>query len=421
MDKYQTLLAELQEKTKLAHRIVEDKPDLNWTTEEVEKFQQDQKELEDIGKQLDPLKKIHDAAESQRRRMEEWNTPVDRVGFGMPGDGKPGEEKAPRTLGEMFIATPEYKAGQHQSNPRINVTIPGVTLIDHKQARDRQQDAEFKTTITAGSSYAPFVTRRPRMIEFAIRRTTVGDLMPNTAITESSVKYMEETTFTNNAAAVAENAAKPESALAWTERTAPVEVIAHYIPVTEQILRYESRMRSMIDNRLVVMLELAEENALLNGNGTPPQIMGFYNKPSVQTQSGAGIEIVEAIYKAFTKVRSTGFAEPDAVVIHPNDWEAVRLMRADGATGVYLFGNPSEAGPETIWGKQTAITTAATENTALTGDFGLYSELFRNGGIRVEVDRINDDFIKNKLTVRAEEYITLAIYRATAFCLVTNI
>lgn len=414
MDRYQQLLDEIRTKTVRAHKIVEDKPDLNWTEEEVTKFQEDQKELERLDQTLQPLKAIHDAARKQELRLREFNTPVDPIGF---GDGKPGEERQRKSLGEMFTETAEYQANHKGANPRFRVTID----TDLAEQKEWAKEAEYKTTITTSAGFAPFVTRRPRVIETAIRRTMVGDLMPNTPVSESSVKYMEETTFTNNAAPVVENAAKPESALAWTERTAPLEVIAHYVPVTEQQMKYESRIQSLINNRLVVMLQLAEENALLNGNGTPPQIMGFYNKPSVQTQSGAGIEIVEAIYKAFTKVRFTGFAEPDAVVIHPNDWEAVRLMRADGATGVYLFGNPSEAGPETIWGKRTAITTAATENTALTGDFGLYSELFRNGGIQVEVDRINDDFIKNKLTIRAEEYMTLAIYRATAFCLITNI
>ncbi len=309
-----------------------------------------------------------------------------------------------KSLGELFTESKDYLEKRGLSKPQFEVMIDGVDL---------------KTTITTAAGFAPYPARQARVVASAQRRPVVADLIPQTQTTESQVIYMEETTFTNNAAPVAENALKPESALAWTQRTAPMEVIATHAPVTNQQLMYVPQMRSVIDNRLTEMLKLAEEVQLLTGSGTTPQLMGFYNKPSVQTQAKGSDPVPDAFFKAFTKVRHTGFAEPTGIVMHPNDWQDVRLLRT--VDGIYIWGNPSEEGPERMWGKPVIPTTAATENTGLTGDFQLYSELFRNDGVKVIVGLVNDQLLYNKSTILVEEFVALLIYRAAAFCLVTGI
>lgn len=334
--------------------------------------------------------------------------PIEQRGDGSGQSGAPGA--GVKSLGQLFSESAEYKSAVGMSSPAAQFHVPGVTL----------RDLEAKTVMTTTAGFAPFSVRGPRLVDLAVRRPVVADLIPQDNINQAAVIWMEETTFTNNAAAVAENAQKPESALAYTQRTTPVEVVAHLLPITRQQLDDVPQLQALIDNRLVMMLLLAEENALLNGSGTSPQILGFYNKPSILTQAKGADPVPDAILKAFTQIRTTGFAEPSGVVMHPNDWQDIRLLTT--TTGDYIWGSPSLAGPETIWGKPVIQTTAATQNTALTGDFQLYSHISRRMGVVVEMaTEHSTDFAFNRVTLRAEERLSLEIYRASAFALVTGI
>lgn len=387
---------------------------IRMTEEDVKEVQERNDELGAAQKRWEGLRELDATFQKNRERLRVMNeTPVPPVPF--QGNGKASDnghnshnDRAPiKSIGEMFTDSEAFKSVLAQGH--TDRTRYGVDL----------EDVDIKTTMTTAAGFAPANDRGPRVVDFALRRPVVADLIPTDTTTQSAIRYMEETTFTNNAAPVAENAAKPEAALVWTERTSLVEVIGTVLPVTNQQLDDIPGIRGIIDNRLTLMLQLAEEVQLLTGSGVSPQLLGFYNKPSIGSQAKGGDPTPDAFYKAFTKVRHTGFAEPTGIVIHPNDWQDVRLLRT--LDGIYIWGNPSEAGPERMWGKPVIITTAATEGTGLTGDFQLYSHISRRQGITIAVGLVGDDFKFNRQTLRAEMRESLEIYRAAAFCLVTGI
>ena len=281
-------------------------------------------------------------------------------------------------------------------------------------------DVDFKTLLATGTGYSAPNPRTGIVIPSAQRTPVVADLIPQDPTTNSSIKYMEETTFTNAANTVSEGTAKPEAALAWTERTANVEKIATWLPVTEEQLDDVAQMRNLLDNRLTLMVLLIEETHLLNGSGG---IDGFMHRAGTSTQA-FDTNNADTIYKAFTKVRFTGFAEPSGVVIHPDNWQTIRLSKTSGS-GEYIMGAPSVdgggainvAGVETIWGKPVVITTAITSGQALTGDFVKFAHISRRMGLRVEVtDSHSDYFVYNILAIRAEIRESLEVYRNAAFC-----
>jgi len=360
-------------------------------------------EIDDLAKQVEDAKALDSIYQSNAKALRESKTPATNLPFAQ--DPKGGRQPEQKTLGQLFVESEAYKKAERKK--QIDFSAPDFDFL------------QAKTLMETGAGFAPQAIRTGRVVEYAHRRPLVADLIPQTPTDQASVVYMEETTFTNNAAARSEGGQAGESALAYTERSKAVREIAHFLPVTEIQLEDVDGVQSIIDNRLLTMLDLAEETQLLTGDDNAPNLGGFLTVVT-QAQAKGADPVPDAIYKAMTKVRVTGFAEPSAYITHPNDWQDVRLLRT--TDGVYIWGNPSEAGPSRIWGLPVVETTAMTENTGFLGDFQMFSEIRRRRGANIKVsDSHSDFFIKGKLAIRADKRLALVVYRLTAFCKVTGI
>ena len=399
----QAELAEIFEKSKTK---VDGQDRYDLTPAQLEDVKARNAELNDLGAQLEEAKDLDVIFQKNQKAMRDGMRPAGQLAMGGWKTTDDGRRTEVKSLGQLFVESEAYR--QRKSAKNIDAHFDDFDFI------------QAKTLMETAAGFAPEVVRIPKIVEYAHRRPMIADLVPQTPTEQAAIMYMEETTFTNNAATRAEGATAGEAALAFTERTALVVEVATWLPVTEIQIEDAPMVASVINNRLLTMLDLSEEVELMSGDGTATHIDGFLHKTGVQSQAKGADPTPDAIYKGMTLVRHTGFAEPSAVVVHPNDWQDIRLLRT--TDGIYIWGSPAEAGPERIWGLPAVITTAETENTALLGDFQLYAEIFRRRGANVKVsDSHSDYFVKGKLAVRADKRLTMAIYRAAAFCKVTGI
>ena len=384
------------------------------------KYSADQKEKikglnEELAGSLDELK-IEESKAANEKAMEIDNEVVNEL---------PVVEEAPagiKTIGEQFTDTDAYKS--YLSN--------GVKGVDSQ--------AEFKTTLNT-TGYPPESLRAPGILETALRDpNAIIGLFDQINTDQNAYVYLEETTFTNNAAEIAESGdiSGNEGALAFTERTESIRKIATFLPVTDELLADVSGIQGYVNSRLTTMMRLRMDNQLLNGNGTAPNLTGVLNKSGINTfdySSYSGeLNRLGQVYQAITEIRKDSFVEPDAVVMHPSDWYQIVTAVTDQAgtsSAGYASKNPLivAAGgfggdvAARLWGLTVVPSTAIAEGTALVGKFGGgdAAQIVMRQGVDLAVsDSHSDFFAKNQLAIRLTMRMGFVIYRPTAFCSITN-
>lgn len=219
---------------------------------------------------------------------------------------------------------------------------------------------------------------------------------------------------------------KPESALAFTRQSTPVETIAVWIAATNQQLADAPELQSIIDNELTYDLLLQLDAQILSGSGTSPNLTGILNA-GIKSVAHASTfsNIADTIYRGMVVIATGNEPNPTGIVINPLDWEEIRLLRESGAgataSGTYIMGAPMESGPMQLWGLPVVISNRMTSGTALVGDFRGSAKLHVREDSSVKIGLANDDFIRNMVRILAEMRAALTVRRPAAFAKVTGL
>jgi HK97 family phage major capsid protein len=311
-----------------------------------------------------------------------------------------------KSLGRQFVDSDSYKsltgsAGQRgKANLEIKATITSATTDAAGSAGDLVQ-----------------ATRLPGIVGAPERKLTIRDLLMQGRMDGNSLEFVQETGFTNSADPVAEGALKPQSDIKFDLKSTTAKVIAHYMKASRQILDDASQLQSYIDGRLRYGLAFKEEQQILNGDGTGQNLLG------IVPQATAYVRPAGVTTTAESKLDTLRFAMLQAIlaeypasghVLNPIDWAAIETLK--DTSGQYIIGNPQGGLNPTLWGLPVAETQAIASGKFLTGAFSMGAQIFDRWASRVEVATENeDDFVKNLVTILAEERLALAVYRPEAF------
>lgn len=260
------------------------------------------------------------------------------------------------------------------------------------------------------------------------------DLLRVVPTQSDTINWIRQDTRSASASTVAEatvttgtTGSKPETTLAFSRQSTPVETLAVWIAATNQQIADAAELRSIIDDELTYDLMLELDNQILNGNGTSPNLTGILN---ASIQSVAYVATTHgnepnALLRAMMVIATANEPAPTGIVLNPLDWEPIRALRESGAgltaTGTYLMGPPSEMGASTLWGLPVVVTNRITANTGLLGNFQAGARLHMREDSSIKIGMANDDFIRNIVRVLAELRAALTVRRPSAFCKVTGI
>jgi HK97 family phage major capsid protein len=334
-----------------------------------------------------------------------------------------------KSLGEMFTDSAQYKN-------TINV---------YREAGGRFPQGfssgavalESKGTLLEGAGggggplAAPVPQVVPGVVEKLFQRLTFADLLLSGQSTVNSLRYVVEGTATSGAAGVAEGGLKPQSTLGLTTTDEPIKKIATALKISDEMTEDAPAIQSYINGRLTLFVKIEEERQLIRGTSGGNEVQGLLTSRSVPVYAGgtaAGNRAVQ-LFKAMNGQRGSAFVEPDWIVIHPTDWEAIRLLT--DTAGQFFGGGPFQgpygsgsnidasnqlnAATDALWGKPVYVTGIVGAGTAIVGSTSS-AQVWRKGGLTVEMTNSNEtDFLNNLLAIRAEERLGLAVYRPTGF------
>ncbi|WP_194205808.1 phage major capsid protein [Superficieibacter sp. 1612_C1] len=348
------------------------------------------------------LKQMTDQSLTEMNELKERLTELEQKGARRPGD-EPAQRKS---LGSLVIESDAYKGMDSSARKSIRVRLERKDIMN----------VPATTGTGASATNSLVIADRIQGIVAPPERTmTIRDLLIPGNTASNGVEFVQETGFTNNAATVPEGGLKPKSDIQFELKNAPVRTIAHHFKASRQILDDAPGLASYIDGRAQYGLRFKEEQQLLNGDGTGANILGILPQaaefaPAISVAGATPIDRLRlAVLQAvLAEYPSSGF------VLNPIDWAGIELTKDN--EGRYIIAQPVNGGVPRIWGLPVVETQAIAQNNFLTGAFNMAAQIFDRTEIEVLLSTENeDDFIRNMVTILAEERLAMAVYRPEAF------
>lgn len=399
---------------KLEKLLTDVKSELNRVGDEVKKTAEDALRqskdagavASDVKSKADELliaqKKLSDAQEKITQKLETLETRNQDLEQKL-SSRRGGVDADPKSFGETVADHDQMRAfASNGSRGTIRLAIPVKQAI---------------TSVKPGGGGLIWSDRETEIVGMPKRRMTIRQLLSPGRTGSNAIEYARQTTRTNNAAPVSEGAQKPESNYVWVQETTPVRTIAHFVHVSRQAMEDAAQLATEIDGELRYGLALAEELQLLKGDGTGQNLSGLVTEASafVPAFAVSGQTMIDTLRLGLLQASLAEYPA-DGIVLHPSDWARIELTK-DGEFR-YIFANVMQlAGPQ-LWGRPVVDTQAMDEGEFLTGAFKMAATIYdRMDPEVVASSEDRDNFIKNMITVRAEERLALAVKRPAALVL----
>jgi HK97 family phage major capsid protein len=346
------------------------------------------------------------------------------------------DPRAAMSLGEQFVSSESYKklesSGAFTSKNQSIGTDPVSLYVPNGRGGYRAAATDVINTDADATTVAlAQPARLPGVYAWGQRPLTIRDVFPNDTTEADSIEYVAQTSRDVEAGALTvkestsptDAAGKKKQFSIGTEiRTAHAEIIAVWAAATRKSLGNRDALRAFIDNQGRYILALEEEDQIINGNGTRPNLSGLLDQSDRLTLDigTIGLDNLDGVRRAKRLVR-TGLSRLPATfaILNPVDSEGFDLLKDD--FGIYRGGNPIGNFDEnqTIWRLRRVESEAVDEGKAIIGSAAA-ATIFQRRPITVyTADQHSDFFVRNLVVILFEEELAMPVYFPTALCEVT--
>lgn len=323
--------------------------------------------------------------------------------IGAPEEKEDDEPKQAKSLGENFVNF--VKA--NQIGKKFNIVVP-----EFKTYSDIQKTPTTSGVDAFATTFDKNVVTAPRV------GLVIRDLFAAETISGSTLVYLVEGAIEGAPAATNEGAKKPQVHFADpAPKTVSLAKIACFIKESDEYIHDYAFLASAINGRLLYHLQLVEQNKLVYDLS---QTSGIQSDTTHWTAGSTATALADLILQGAMDVQEqSGFAA-DAIVINPADWYSLRVAK-DGEDRYYGGGFFGAQNVPNLWGIPVCVTTAVSAGTIIVGAFKTCGSVVQSGGIGIDATNTDqDDFVKNLMTIRAEERLALAVRRPKGFKILTK-
>jgi HK97 family phage major capsid protein len=155
------------------------------------------------------------------------------------------------------------------------------------------------------------------------------------------------------------------------------------------------------------MVEL--DRQVIEGNGTS-ELSGLLTTGNFVALSGGqtGDTELDSIHRAITQLLDNDYT-PSTVIMSPKGWERIALLKDQQDR--YVVGDPSAGNTRQVWGLPVVVSPSMSDDDFLVSDLPAAAELRIRQEATVDFGYVNDDFVRNLITCRAEMRAALCVVR----------
>ena len=315
-------------------------------------------------------------------------------------------EKAEELLKNIGKAENENTDTEEKTMTELEqLTQKCAEMTDKKAGARVHFEKAYNSVVTA-----PQIAEVDRSIAPVGRRTPAASLFQEAQISGNAITYFTEGAFESQSGigTTAQNAKKPQVSTSFAGTTLALSKIAAWLKETDEILADASFLASEVQNSLMHQVGKAEDAYVINAIGSTVGI-------GAATYDGTTKTFADGILDAIMKVKSDSAYDASVVILNPAD--IVTLMTAKDSNKQYYgggyfvgaYGNGGYGIPTAIWGVPVYASSAVAQGSALVAAKEAV-KTWRKGGMDVAIAAENeDDFLYNRVTLRAEVRLATAV------------
>jgi HK97 family phage major capsid protein len=274
--------------------------------------------------------------------------------------------------------------------------------------------ANAYTGVVAGETVIPDFKFDPS------RSVHIRNLIPNGSTDAQTIRFPKESAYDDGAAATAQGSTLGQSDFDITATSVNVEKIGTFMRITEEMLADTPQLSSYLSARVPGKVLSIEDNEILNGDGSSPNLDGLFTDGAAfdTSSGGAFYQSVEAaneydvLIAALNQLALSNY-QASSILVNPTDMHKIALLKA--TTNEYLRNQIYSGLVPTIMGVPVTANTAVTAGKFLVGDLNQATQLWIRDNLSVEFSREDStNFRDGFVTVKVSERVALTNYQPNA-------